>query len=503
MTLERPAYTVTVTNLDNPWTQTVTAGEVIGAEAGVWLDDALSIGWRFSGPPPAQLEPEIASFSILVDGIANLPAFEQGDRVTVSLQRPTDTDPITFMDFAGRISDRKLRTTARTGRLLLALTATDPTSDGANLPFANPLGGGRLEQVYRDVYTQQTDFGVYYYDPAPHDPLAPVDPRFGNTAIIFGTASFSEFIPKMLAAGLDDTYGFPVQRYVSDAITAADWYEKLPFSGETPVWDYYLAQWLPQLAGALPALFVYAFSTADADRVTANPIADPLDVAPTGALIVVDAAYLPDGADWDSDRTDAPNQISLTGLNPVNGEVSNPVTKRSASAQARYGVIVRTIDTWASSADLSALATRYLALCPSASAEAWQFLSASIDTAKMDDATLDAYASQFWTPREPTPGVMGKPAVLANVDPDVDPTGGYLIAHLAGARFIAEDGHLVIVPELLPAALPAVTAGTTQGPTYDQFKASAFTNATYHDQGGSTDYVDHGLTFEKSKFTTL
>ena len=58
MTLTRPAYEVTVENLDNPWTMTVTQGVAPADTDVVWLADGLEMVWRFAGPPPTQLEPE-------------------------------------------------------------------------------------------------------------------------------------------------------------------------------------------------------------------------------------------------------------------------------------------------------------------------------------------------------------------------------------------------------------------------------------------------------------
>lgn len=505
MTLTRPAYQVTVENLDNAFTQTVTAGDSFDPADGVWLADGLELTWNFEDTPPALLEPETATFAILADGIANLPTFEQGDRVTVSMVRPTAGTPITYMDFAGRITDRKLTTDAKSGRLLLELTATDPTSESTNYPVDNGLPNSTIVYSgWADLVGRPVNSRRWLYSASTPFPLPPIDDRFGLAVFHGGVSTVGEALPKTLYAGLNDTYGFPVHRYVAKAagITAPGWRYQDPVSGDTPVWAFYMAQWLPQLVGSLPALFEYAYTAGQTDKVTAAPTTDPLD-PDASSLTVLDACYLPDGANWVSDRSDAPNQITITGVDTVTGDVTAPVTRRSASAQARYGVITRTFDTWAIPANLDALAARYLALCPKASADAWQFGDTSIDTHLMDDATLDAYAPLFWTQREPTPGVMGRLLVLANVDPDIDPTGGYLLAHLAGATFTAEDGQLFITPQLVPALMPAITAGMTPGPSYDDFGASAFGDARYHDPGGTTDFIDHGISYEKAKLTTL
>ena len=98
---------------------------------------------------------------------------------------------------------------------------------------------------------------------------------------------------------------------------------------------------------------------------------------------------------------------------------------------------------------------------------------------------------------------MGKPVVVFGVASVVDPTDGFLFAHLAGAVFEASGGVLTITPELVPAKAPDMSLVVGASPTYDEFRASAFANATYHDQGGTTDYIDPNLTYDRAKLATL
>lgn len=506
MTLERPAYTVTVTNLDTAWTQTVTAGDVVGPAAGIYLTDALSLTWRFTDAPPAQLEPESARFSIVVDGIANLPSFQEGDRVTVSLQRPTDADPITYMDFAGRITDRDLITTAKTGRLLLTLTAVDPTSE-----LTHEVDNGAPDTVktyvpWLDAILRYEVGRGYIYDPG----VIFQDANFNRVnCVASGTDKAIDLITKTLAGGLYQYVGgiySPVQRYVEPDLSPGLDYFSYQYYGEPAPdsWGYYLARWLPALDGTLQTFFVYQFSAADADRVTVAPTTDPID--PAGAVIALDAAYMADGARWISDRTAAPNRVELTGLDTTTGDGTAAATRTDTLALQRFGAITRKVETTVTPGERGGQAALYLALCPTSSAESWQLSSTPIYTDLMDDETLDAYAPLFWTPRSSTDEPlqdMGRPAVVVNVDADVDATGGYLLAHLAGVNFTAQAGDLVITPELVPARLPTVEFVTSDSPTFDAFGASSFGNATYHDAGGSTDYIDQDLTYEKAKFTSL
>lgn len=490
MTLTRPAYTARVENVDAGWSDSVTAGETFDPNAGLWLADGLKMAWRFSGPPPAQLEPEVVSFALLADGIANLPDFIEGDRIAVTLERPTLSTPIPYMEFAGRITDLKLTTDAEHDRLLLIVTAVDPTSElthNVNIPIpadANIVWGAHVTAIIN-----YTIAGVYSDES-----------RWLNTAVMTGSSGALEFVARACNAGLNPIDGYPVQRYAAGPITDPDFtYEAFVVD---PVWNYYLAQWLPALSGELPVLFEYAWSPADGDQVSVVATADPLD-PDSGSVTVLDACYMPDLADWRKDRTASPNQIIVTGKDTVTGEDATPVTAHSTAAIERYGAITRTIDSMAAPNQMVALAARYLALMPSNAADSWLFDSTTLLTEQMDDATLDAYAPLFWTVREPVPGVMGRLCVLAGVDPDVDPSGGYLVAHLAGVTFEAADGKLAITPELVPAALPTVVGGADDSPTFDEFGASVFGAAKFHDPGGSGDYIDPDLTFDKAKFTSL
>lgn len=499
MTLTRPAYAATVANLDNVWSESVTAGDSYDPDAGVWLADGLELSWRFAGPPPAQLEPEVAKFAILADTIENLPTFQEGDRVTVTLERPTAGTPIPYMEFAGRVTDLDLVTDAAQDRVLLEVTAVDPTSELTH-DVTSAVGVTLVSGVVIDAIRRYSIGGVY---------AAPAGGPYWPNQYAVTTANAEaagSLIAKALAGGLDSSLVFPVLRYVADSITDPAYDHQNPLDGGAPVWDYYAAEWDPRVVGTLPALFTYAFSAADADRVDATPAATTPD--PDSAITVLDACHMPDGADWRKDRTAAPNQVIVNGLNAADGSAAAPATRSNASAIARYGAITRTVETlapasWAGESTMSVQGARYLAHMPSASALAWLFQSTELLTEVMDDATLDAYAPLFWTVREPVPGVMGTLMVLAGVDPAVDPTDGYLLAHLAGATFEAKDGHLHITPDLVPAALPALTDGQSASPTYDAFGASAFGGAKYHDQGGTADYIAPGLTYEKAKFTSL
>lgn len=500
MTLTRPAYEVTVENLDNPWTSTVEAGETADPDAGVWLADGLEMGWAFESQIlPCQLEPETVTFAILADGIANLPTFAVGDRVAIDLVRPTDTDPIPYMRFAGRVTDADLVTVAKTDRVMLKLTATDPTAELAQFRDPNEDAtfgtGSPIYFSHAFTVTRIAHARVWVH---------PLPAQFTYEGFQYTALNepLIESTEKLLNAGLDPDDGFPVQRYVKDTIA----WDYFPFDYLPPItspWSYYLAQWQPALSGALPALFEYVADATDADMVTTQFVATGIP-DPDGAVLLVDAEVLADAPTWGRNRTVAPNTVGVIGRSeedPYDEMVAEYAIDQAAVD--RFGVIGREpIKAHVRQGEAQEFADRYLDLYPVNSPDKWQLQTAEILTHTMDDATLDAYAPMFWTEREPTPGLMGRRVVLHNVDPDVDPTGGFSIYHIAGASFSCSGGKLTITPELVPAILPG-TLGATAGPTFDGFDASAFTGATYKDQGGSTDYIDPALTFDRAKFTSL
>lgn len=512
MSLTRPAFEVTVENLDNPWTSTIAAGATPDPLDGAWLADGFELQWAFEKLPlPSQLEPETAKFGILADGMANLPRFELGDRVLIDLVRPTLTDPIRYMRFGGRITDSNLVTDAVTGRVLLSLIATDPTAEIAQLDYDTPTefpfdSSVAVESAFRSAHKARSGaLVVYSTNPPQFDDLAQV---------VYGKDDVTAYdaISRLLAAGLNETpgEGFPIQRYatVADMIGAGWFYLYNPPTGYplmtdyTYPWAFYLCPWNRDLTAPLPALFEYEFSATDPDQVTTDRNATDPD--PDGSVILLDAEHLLNRPSWKRDRSMAPNIVSVIGhqtLDPFDDAA--PVIATDSLAQERFGPIARPpilADT--TEAGAAILAERYLELMPANSADAWQLRDPSIPTHLMDDATLDDYAPLFWTERAPTIETMGRLIALYDVEDDVDPSGGISFYDLAGATFSCSGGKLTITPDLVPAPGPA-TAGYSAGPTYDAFGASAFGNATYHDQGGSTDYLDPTLTYDRAKFTSL
>lgn len=486
MSLTRPAYAVTITNEDTDWTETVTAGDTYDPNAGVWLADGLELSWRFVDQLPSQLEPETAKFAILADSIDDLPAFDTGDRISVVLERPTLSTPISYMEFAGRVTDTTLGLDAKSGRLLLSVIAVDPTSE---LNFKMLLQGNTLMNVeavpfrIADIYAmaEAAEEFRWLVPKVEWDMTEPMD--------------VADFVERSCNAGLNDTDGYPVLRYAP--VNTISWTET-NYHPDTAVWTFFLARWLHTLSGTVPALLEYAWDATDADQVTTTPVDDP---DPTGALLVLDACHIPDLPELIKDRTVAPNIVLVRGVTADGHDEATPAYAIDYGAYYRFGAITREVQTQNNN-DLPGLASRYLALSPSSSADAWQFPTATVMTHVMDDTTLDTYAPMFWTQREPTPGVMGRPVALVGIPAEIDPTGGFLLAHLYGATFKAEGGKLAIDLELVPTPLPT-TGSATPSPTYDDFGASAFGNATYHDQGGTTDYVDQDLTNEKAKLTSL
>lgn len=500
MSLTRPAYEVTIENLDTGWSATVAAGEAPDPDDGVWLSDGARLTWRFVDVPPCQLEPETATFSIIAKDIVNLPSFKQGDRVSIDFDRPTVGDPIPYMHFDGRITDRDLVTSAATDRVQLNLTAVDPTAEIAAFKVDIEAGSGNASQmfflhaVWLTGYFRARTF-VATPDVWTYVPFYVYDADW----------SLGDEIAEMLAAGLDDAKGFPVQRYVEDTLFSPwSWFPNIEenFGGLTSPWKFYLNQWQPLLSAPLPALFVYTWSPTDADQVSTQP--NPVTPDPDGSVILLDAAHLADQPSWTTDQDSTPNRVSVVGRGAVDPFPEKAGYADELTAQARFGVISKSPITAAvqGKTEATAFAQRYLKQYAPNAADAWQLESADILTHTMDDATLDDLAPLFWTVREPTPGLMGRRVVLHNVDPAVDPTDGYAVFHLAGATFSCRGGRLTITPELVPAPMSS-QIGYTAGPTYDAFGASAFGAAKYHDQGGSTDYVDASLTYDKAKFTSL
>lgn len=509
MALERPAFEATIENLDTAWTQTVAAGDTYNPVDGAWLSDGLQLSWRFADIPPAQLEPEIAQFEILADGIANLPTFELGDRITIDLVRPTDTDPIRYMKFSGRITDTDLTTDAGAGRVMLSLTAADPTSE-LNQVVRDPAGPGgtfiTTDYYLWWYYAKEVLFAIAARTLTPTATI-PWDAT-GNLLVLFApNRNTGEYLSRLLPMGLLDPTetSYPVSRYLEDG---DGWYYsplvELSLGYPVPItcpWFYYLAEWNDALDADLPALFKYAWSATDADQVTT--IDNPSEPDADGSVTLLDACLVEDLASWTRDRSSAPNEVGVIGHDVTDPYPDAPAQYATdVAAVDRYGAQPKVLQAETGEVGAGRLAQELLERYPVNSADVWQLKNLTVRTDVMDDETLDTYAPLFWTERYPVPGVMGRRIVLHSVGDDVDPTGGFSVFHLAGATFACQDGRLVITPELAPAPLTR-EMGKTAGPTYDAFGASAFGAAKYHDQGGTTDYIAPGLTYDRAKLTSL
>src|SRR5687768_12464292 len=105
--MDRPLYTVTVTNLDQDWSLTVTQGvDTLPGERDLLLIDPLTMAWGFANNQiPGQLDPESVTFRMRASTAEYAPPIDVGDLFHISLERPTDADPISYMDFTGRSTD--------------------------------------------------------------------------------------------------------------------------------------------------------------------------------------------------------------------------------------------------------------------------------------------------------------------------------------------------------------------------------------------------------------
>lgn len=397
-------------------------------------------------------------------------------------------DP-TYMEFAGRVTDSLLGIHAKTGRLLLSVIAVDPTAD-LSMKIYRPDFETTLAENVPEKLSELYNLAE----------SAITGTRWSTNVATWDMSEaieVPEYVRKTLNSCIDSTDGYPVLRYAEKgSITAAGWTESTRW-GARSVWTYFVARYLHKRVGTTPALLEFAYDATDPDKVTVVAVADP---ATDGSVLPLDACYLPDLAELTKDRTVAPNLIELTGtLDGVNE--APPAYAIDYGAFLRFGAITREVQSMADDSQMNSVAEAFLSVSPTSSPDAWRFPETTVLTDVMDDDTLDTYAPAFWYARSPEPADMGRPIALVGLPADIDVTGGFLLTKLYGATFIVSEGKLAIELALTPTDLP-LSGTTTPSPTYDAFDA-AYPDAAYDNQGGTTDYIDRNISYEKAKLTKL
>lgn len=496
MTVNDPIYTVTITNESAGWSYSTTQGDAFDPAEPVQLGDGLTMSWGFAGGDMwSMLEVEQISCALYVAESADLPDCEQGHILTVHLDRGPG---IPYMHFAGRITDVSAETHPQYGAIV-TLLASDPTSElTANHPSPEAFGayapvdyqvGNAVDLYYKS--------GAYAYNSTP---------GFGSMIDAF-EGKLSDFIARTLAGTPAPGLGALNLRYAYGWVPGPpDWTTSPPADPPSP-WTFYTQLMVAgRVSDGFTAPYTYAFDPDDADRVTIEY--DP-DAIGGDALTVLDGDFVGVPQTWRKDRSTSPNKVgyNVWHYNMVTEELTAETLEvRNQEAIDEFGVVPHDLDTLL-------FTDPNIADPPPQPGEAlleavpppgnWSADSVVVlPELAPDDATLDVLATQFYPHSQPTDSVLGRAVVVTNISPNILLSELFHYAVIVGCTFTVNGGKLRIVPQLQPVAV-RVDPAAAPGPSYDEFGASAYGNATYDDQGGATDYIDPDLTYDQLKLAAL
>jgi hypothetical protein len=474
MTLTRPAYAVTVTNVTHDWTVAVTAGDPFDKAAPFQVLDSLTASWKFGNYVfPGPMDAAEVSFQLRAKTAATLPAIDQGDVLVVTLTRPTAGDPKVYMRFVGRITDLDAVTRPNLD-VIVNVVALDPLAEDDTEVVLEPdlVTAGEAAAGYVAAAAGLP----FSYDP---DDVLPIVRLSGAN----GAGTWWE---RIAAAGY--AAGDEVRILRADL----DW----PADGDTRVgagpFRYLLDRWELGLPADAETILTVVEDPADHLVVTVavSPTAGDV-VSPT----VLSARHVVTPTTWRKNRASVVNTLKVTGRDEA-GDVA--YTAVNADLVARFGENSRTVETVAQSGDLVAIAGT-VASTLTARVD-WRTEELTVITKNMTDELLDRLANRFWS----APRSAGAHQVLALVDiaDDVQLTRSTIISTVVGATFSVAGGDLVIVAAITPRELTLPPGGRSPGVTYDQWMASPFADTTT-DPSTTHHHLNPAVTYDELKLATL
>jgi len=441
VTLARPVYKITLTNVTQGWTRTVTAGDEVDPEADDYLLDGLKVSWGIpENAYPGPLEPDEFSFGLFARTAALMPKVGRGDIFTVSLVRPKVPTDVVYVETGGRA--RLISLVQLPGKgVFVYVTVSDFMADAASNTITYPTA------------LPYQDFAI--------NRLTDLARRAGfNLRDTLGGDSWPAGYPATVLQG----------KSVAEALNevAYSWH----LQGRRVRWD-----WLPYQGPGLDPLIIfdpdspiyYYLSTNWATDTSIAPYALQRVGGITSAIMVanpyvntqtitLDAAKLQLPAERSQDAPSSPNRVEIE--HPTTAGDGSTVIERyeyPALVQSQ-GPIVRSITaqdakdtatTW--DATVPGQGSQYLPK-PQYAAGGWSFPDLTIelgDRMGYTDAEVDLYAHMFYPhKRESSP--IGRPLVILNIDEETNVDGLGAIGNLIGASFQASDGRMTISPRVKP-----------------------------------------------------
>lgn len=426
MPLTRPAYKVTAENVTAGWTYEATQGDDSTLTDDVQLADDLKMSWTFTnGETPGQLDPDQVTFRLFsLGGADTFPPIDVGDELIVTLERPLALGTTPYMTFRGRAAEPTATPHSKgliavltgTGHLAGLNSITVGDSTWAEDTSATAARFGRIAELAKinlfpaDVGTQ--DLGAM-----------DVDARSAGELLVELGNGYGSPQPQILRAsqgGLTPTF----INNDSDLYYYFDEYEATDFG-----------------VGLAPYVLVADGLVATLDFQAIDP----------GDVRQLSADHVDMSVGWRKDKSDAINQVALTGIAPLSNPSANvTVIAEHPDLIKKYGVNSRTIvsqvrDPRAYFLDLAA---PYLPAHDDAIPN-WSVDSITIYTETMTDAELDRYASVFF-PHTPdvAPTVLPRRLIIPDVDGQWEINGVAITGILTGCSFEISKGELVIKPTI-------------------------------------------------------
>lgn len=440
MTLNRPAWALSIKNLTSGWEYGCTAGDPAPeTPPPVRLVDEFSMSWSWTNNRPGStFEPASATVNLYARDAADLPPIRISDLVQVTLTRPPEIpagDPVTYAEWHGTITDADATTTADrspdgehtgTPRINVRLTITDVLAAARRQTYTGTLPPAdsmeRAEQLRREsvFITAEPGPATYTLGEVVADRVAVTDlyEQYGKSCP-FGWPF--------------NTTGIPVVRFEY-----------------SPVWRRLQAafeSYDPQVAGTVLPLVLDRLAPAS----LIVDVTENTETWDTPGLTSVDACHVLLDPDWQITVADTVNTAVITGV----GDPPPTVVVAHDPSVQKVGELRWDIQTQLTGINAN-YADRFLP--PVADTEpGWGLRGVTVLTELMDDAALDRLAPGFW----PQPGTGGSQMIaIVGVGDGFDLSGRTAYGRLTGASFTCTGGELTIRPTIQPtAALNATGPG--------------------------------------------
>lgn len=453
MTLERPAWSVTIASVRAPvWSYTVTAGDdPFGGD--LELVPPLVAGFAFDADQlPAPIAPDTLQFRLFARNTAALPPLIEGQILTFELVRPTADAPIPYLRTILRVTDLQAQLD-RLPAIYVDVTAVDVLAEfrGRKITRSLPLQSraDRLLAIASAVGAR-----IDHDLPGEGTILAPLELTEASAGDTAQDALNIDPWDVLRPANLGESRAYRVVQLDPDA--------KLEYA----LFEFYREAGIVYLADRddLPPADAYGLVLR----------ADWIDLSPT----------------WRRGKEARTNKAIATGLeNPANPQPLTAAVQHTPLVRA-WGESARTIATQAwQTAVLEQVARRALPQAADAT-PAWAVDEMTIDTTRLDDDELDAIAPMF-VPQIDGTGSAAAPSSVAVLGVPADLSLGRIAGRITQARFTIDAGDLTIAVRVLP-GVPR----STQAVTYAQWRASDLSDATYAD-------VDPSITYAQAKLARL